>query len=98
DYTSSDPFTSDDSSETSSDSSSDDLSDSLSGYSSSDHSSPALPLETSLSDDVVRGSDEPYSEPDIDLEIQEKINECIAYADDLRAEGIDARVVVKTVA
>ncbi|GJV44319.1 hypothetical protein Tco_1428855 [Tanacetum coccineum] len=45
-----------------------------------------------------QGSNEPYSEPDIDLEIQAEINECIAYADALRAKGIDARVVVKTVA
>ncbi|GJY49532.1 putative reverse transcriptase domain-containing protein [Tanacetum coccineum] len=56
-----------------------------------------IPRETSLRDDVVvKGSDEPYSEPDIDLEIQAEINECIAYADALRAKGIDARVVVKT--
>ncbi|GKA71129.1 hypothetical protein Tco_0777268 [Tanacetum coccineum] len=192
DYSSSNLFTSDDSSETSSDSSSDDLSDSLSGHSSSDHSSPALPSgirsshrlcssvpsiphssaaiterpshssstgpfrkrsrspttsvtisspipgalsptradllpppkrirsfdsatdledcsdessessiprETCLRDDVVvRVSDEPYSEPDIDPEIQAEINEYIAYADALRAEGIDVRVVVETVA
>nr|GEU58464.1 putative reverse transcriptase domain-containing protein [Tanacetum cinerariifolium] len=59
----------------------------------------SVPRETSLKDDVVvRGSDEPYSEPDIDPEIQAEINECIAYAEALRAEGIDARVVFKTVA
>nr|GEV69924.1 putative reverse transcriptase domain-containing protein [Tanacetum cinerariifolium] len=130
DYSSSDLFTSDDSSVTSSDSLLDDLSDSSYGHSSLDHSSPALPLdhlilllirssdsatdledcsdkssesfvpkENSLRDDVViRGSDEPYSEPDIDLEIQAEIYECIAYANALRAEGIDARVVVETVA
>nr|GEV79098.1 hypothetical protein [Tanacetum cinerariifolium] len=46
DYSSLDPFSSDDSSETSSDSSSDDLSDSSSGHSSSDHSSPTLPSGT----------------------------------------------------
>nr|GFD11631.1 hypothetical protein [Tanacetum cinerariifolium] len=46
DYSSSDAFTSDDSSETSSDSSSDDISDSLSGHLSLDHSSPALPSGT----------------------------------------------------
>ncbi|GKB28145.1 hypothetical protein Tco_0867546 [Tanacetum coccineum] len=45
-YSSSDPFTSDDSSETSSDSYSDDLSDSLSSHSYSDHSSLALPSGT----------------------------------------------------
>ncbi|GJU31357.1 putative reverse transcriptase domain-containing protein [Tanacetum coccineum] len=191
DYSSSDPFTSDNSSETSSDSSSDDLSDSSSGHSSSDHSSPALssgtrsnhqlcslvpsiphssdttterlshssfvgpsykrsrppttyvsisspipgalsparadllpppkrirssdsvtdledcldessessvPRETSLRDDVVvKGSDEPHLKHDIDLEIQTEIDECIAYANALRARAIDARVVVETV-
>ncbi|GJX08509.1 hypothetical protein Tco_0196441 [Tanacetum coccineum] len=158
DYSSSDPFTSDDSLETSSD----DLSNSSSSHSYSDNSSPALPSstrsshqlcllvpsiphssaattkrpshpsfagpslkmsrsptisiprsspipgvfsessvprETSLRDDVLfRGSDEPHSEHDIDLEIQIEINECITYADALRAEGIDDRVVVKAVA
>nr|GEX20279.1 hypothetical protein [Tanacetum cinerariifolium] len=55
--------------------------------------------DTSLRDDViVRGSDEPYQEPDIDLEIQAKIDECITYADALRVEGIEARVVVETIA
>ncbi|GJU59025.1 hypothetical protein Tco_1236791 [Tanacetum coccineum] len=59
----------------------------------------SVPRETSLRDDVVvRGSDEPYSEPDIDPEIQAEINECIAYADALRAEGIDARIVGEAVA
>nr|GEW65999.1 hypothetical protein [Tanacetum cinerariifolium] len=109
DYSSSDLFTYDDSSNTSSDSSLDDLSNSSSGHLSLDHPSPALPSdessessvlrETSLRDDVVvKGSEEPYSEPDIDPKIQAKIDECIAYADARIAEGIDARVVVKTVA
>ncbi|GJW33802.1 hypothetical protein Tco_0053834, partial [Tanacetum coccineum] len=58
-----------------------------------------VPRKTSLRDDVdVRGSDEPYSELDIDPEIQAEIDECIAYAHAIRAEGIDARVVIKTVA
>ncbi|GJS15292.1 putative reverse transcriptase domain-containing protein [Tanacetum coccineum] len=58
----------------------------------------SVPRETSLRDDVDgKGSDEPYSEPDIDLEVQVEIDECIAYVDALRAEGIDARVVVETV-
>ncbi|GKG49657.1 hypothetical protein Tco_0518431, partial [Tanacetum coccineum] len=48
-------------------------------------------------DVVVRGSVKPYSELDIDPEIQAEIDECIAFADALRAEGIDARVAVKTV-
>nr|GEY62853.1 putative reverse transcriptase domain-containing protein [Tanacetum cinerariifolium] len=161
-YSSSDLFSSDDSSETLLDSYSNDLSDSSSGHSSSDHSSPrpshtsfagpsckrstsptiyvltpspipralpptradllpppkrirssdsttdlkdysneisesSVPKETSLRDDVVVwGSDEPYSEPDIDLEIQAKIDECIAYVDALSAEGIGVRVVVET--
>nr|GEV87277.1 putative reverse transcriptase domain-containing protein [Tanacetum cinerariifolium] len=47
----------------------------------------SVPRETSLRDDVVvRGSDEPYLEPDIDREIQAKIDECIAYANALRTE------------
>ncbi|GJZ59147.1 hypothetical protein Tco_0614963, partial [Tanacetum coccineum] len=167
DYSSSDLFTSDDSSETSSNFSSDDLSDSLSVLSIplsyaviteiQSHSSSAgpsrkrsrspttfvliyspipgalsparadllptlkrirssvsvtdledcsdesselyVPRETSLRDEVVvKGSDEPYLEPDIDPEIQAEIDEYITYADDIRAEGIYARVVVKTVA
>nr|GEW30367.1 putative reverse transcriptase domain-containing protein [Tanacetum cinerariifolium] len=57
----------------------------------------SVPKETSLRDDVVvRGSDKPYSEPDIDPEIQAKIDECIAYVDALSAEGIGVRVVVET--
>nr|GEW80495.1 hypothetical protein [Tanacetum cinerariifolium] len=56
------------------------------------------PRETSLRDDVIaKGSDEPYLEQDIDLEIQVDINECFAYADALRDRGIDARVVVEAV-
>nr|GFC59411.1 hypothetical protein [Tanacetum cinerariifolium] len=55
--------------------------------------------ETSLRGDViVRGSDEPHLEHDIDPEVQAEIDECIAYADALRDRGIDARVVVETVA
>nr|GFA89296.1 hypothetical protein [Tanacetum cinerariifolium] len=56
------------------------------------------PRETSLMDDViVRGSDEPHLEQDIDPKIQVEIDECIAYADALRDRGIDARVVVEAV-
>nr|GEW74429.1 hypothetical protein [Tanacetum cinerariifolium] len=56
------------------------------------------PRETSLRDDVmVRGSDEPHLERDIDLEIQAEINECIAYADALKDRGIDARIVAEAV-
>ncbi|GJU40780.1 reverse transcriptase domain-containing protein, partial [Tanacetum coccineum] len=54
--------------------------------------------EISLREDaIVRVSDEPHLEQDIDLEIQAEINECIAYADALRDRGIDARVVVEAV-
>nr|GEU94464.1 reverse transcriptase [Tanacetum cinerariifolium] len=46
----------------------------------------SLHRETNLRDDVVvRGSDEPHLEQDINLEIQVEIKECIAYADALRA-------------
>nr|GEX11890.1 hypothetical protein [Tanacetum cinerariifolium] len=58
----------------------------------------SVPRETSLRDDIViRGSVEPHLEQDIDPEIQVEIYECIAYADALRARGIDARVMVKAV-
>nr|GEV24527.1 hypothetical protein [Tanacetum cinerariifolium] len=54
------------------------------------------PRETSLRDAVmVRGSDEPHLEQDIDIEIQVEIDECIAYTDALRDREIDARVVVE---
>ncbi|GJT74954.1 hypothetical protein Tco_1041679 [Tanacetum coccineum] len=54
--------------------------------------------EISLRDDaIVRVSDEPHLEQDIDLEIQAEIDECIAYADALRDRGIDARVAVEAV-
>ncbi|GJU42390.1 putative reverse transcriptase domain-containing protein [Tanacetum coccineum] len=66
---------------------------------SDESSESSVPRENSLRDDIViRGSDEPYSEPDIDPAIQAEIDEYIAYVDALRAEGIDARVVVETVA
>ncbi|GKD57188.1 hypothetical protein Tco_1290575, partial [Tanacetum coccineum] len=56
------------------------------------------PRETSLRDDViVKGSDKPHLEQDIDPEIQAEIDECISYADALRYRGIDARVVVEAV-
>nr|GEW76717.1 reverse transcriptase domain-containing protein [Tanacetum cinerariifolium] len=54
--------------------------------------------ETSLRDDViVKGSDEPHIEQDINLEIQVEIDECITYVNALRDRGIDARVVVEAV-
>nr|GEY64261.1 putative reverse transcriptase domain-containing protein [Tanacetum cinerariifolium] len=56
------------------------------------------PRDSSLRDNViVRGSDEPHLEQDIDPEIQAETDECIAYADTLRDKGIDARVVVEVV-
>ncbi|GJS40847.1 hypothetical protein Tco_0565890 [Tanacetum coccineum] len=56
------------------------------------------PREANLRDDViVRGSDEPHLEQDIDLEIQAEIDECFAYVDALRDREIDARVVVEAV-
>ncbi|GJZ33896.1 hypothetical protein Tco_0579332 [Tanacetum coccineum] len=55
-------------------------------------------VEISLRDDViVRVSDEPHLEQDIDLEIQAKIDECIAYTYAFRDRGIDARVVVEAI-
>nr|GEW12781.1 putative retrotransposon Gag domain-containing protein [Tanacetum cinerariifolium] len=97
--------------EASSDFHSDASFDSSSRHSLSDHSSPDLPStsagpshveddpkETSLRDDVmVRGSDKPYLEQDIDSKIQTEIDECFAYAYALRDRGIDARVVVEAV-
>nr|GEV73283.1 hypothetical protein [Tanacetum cinerariifolium] len=56
------------------------------------------PRETSLRDAVmVRGSDEPHLEQDINPEIKAKIDACIAYADALRDRGIDARFIVEAV-
>ncbi|GKE84069.1 hypothetical protein Tco_1557811, partial [Tanacetum coccineum] len=56
------------------------------------------PREINLRDDaIVRVSDEPHLEQDIDLEIQAEIDEYIAYADALRDRGIDTRVVVEDI-
>ncbi|GJW75078.1 hypothetical protein Tco_0134448, partial [Tanacetum coccineum] len=56
------------------------------------------PREISLRDDaIVRVSNEPHLEQDIDPEIQAEIDECIAYADALRDRGIDAKVVVEAI-
>ncbi|GKF75537.1 hypothetical protein Tco_0224981, partial [Tanacetum coccineum] len=69
------------------------------GVSLDESSESSIPRETGLRVDVdVEGSDEPYSEPDINHDVQVEIDKCIAYAGALRAGGIDARVVVKTVA
>nr|GEW77545.1 hypothetical protein [Tanacetum cinerariifolium] len=67
--------------------------------SSNESSKSSVPKEIGLRVDVdIRDSDEPYLEPNIDPDVQAEINECIAYADALRAEGIDTRVVVETIA
>ncbi|GJT16056.1 putative reverse transcriptase domain-containing protein [Tanacetum coccineum] len=56
------------------------------------------PREISLRDDaIVRVSDEPYLEQDIDPEIQAEIDECFSYTDAFRDRGIDARVIVEAV-
>ncbi|GJZ24117.1 hypothetical protein Tco_0561576 [Tanacetum coccineum] len=39
---------------------------------------------------------EPYTEPDVDSDIQADIDECIAYADAIRSRGTDDRDVVET--
>ncbi|GJX61382.1 hypothetical protein Tco_0294282 [Tanacetum coccineum] len=58
---------------------------------------PYVPREVGLGVDI-EDSYEPYTDPDINSEIQADINECIAYADAIRARGMDDRDVVKTVA
>ncbi|GJX52784.1 hypothetical protein Tco_0281153 [Tanacetum coccineum] len=45
-----------------------------------------------------KDSCEPYIEPDTDSDIQENIDECIAYADAIRARGMDDRDVVEIAA
>ncbi|GKF09668.1 hypothetical protein Tco_0043892, partial [Tanacetum coccineum] len=56
------------------------------------------PREITLRDDaIVRVSDEPHLEQDIDPKIHAEIDECFAYADAFRDRGIDARVVVEVV-
>ncbi|GKD92464.1 hypothetical protein Tco_1372301, partial [Tanacetum coccineum] len=98
------PIPHDSSSGASSDFHSDASSDPSSRHSLSDHSSPDLPnvevdpRKTSLRDDaIVKGSDEPHLEQDIDTEIQAEIDECFTYTDALKDIGIDARVVVEAV-
>ncbi|GJZ51400.1 hypothetical protein Tco_0605915 [Tanacetum coccineum] len=59
----------------------------------------SVPRETGSRVDVdVEGSNEPYSKPDTDPDVQAKIDECTAYADALKAGGINAKVVVEIVA
>ncbi|GKE62637.1 hypothetical protein Tco_1513004, partial [Tanacetum coccineum] len=58
---------------------------------------PYVPREVGLGVDV-EDSYEPYTEPDVDSDIQADIDACIAFADDLRARGTDDRDVVETAA
>ncbi|GJV34487.1 hypothetical protein Tco_1394887 [Tanacetum coccineum] len=51
--------------------------------------------ETRLGVDI-EDSYEPYTKPDIDFDIQADIDECIAYADAIRARGIDDMDVIET--
>ncbi|GKE55912.1 hypothetical protein Tco_1495097 [Tanacetum coccineum] len=55
---------------------------------------PYVPREVGLRVDV-EDSYEPYIEPDIDSDIQGDINECITYANAIRARGMDDRDVVE---
>nr|GEZ79685.1 hypothetical protein [Tanacetum cinerariifolium] len=45
---------------------------------------------------VIEDSYEPYTELDVDFNIQVDIDACIAFANDLRARRTDDRVVVET--
>ncbi|GKF92819.1 hypothetical protein Tco_0279538, partial [Tanacetum coccineum] len=54
-----------------------------------------VPREVGLGVDV-EDNYEPYIEPDIDLDVQAYIDECIAYADAIRARGMDDIDVVET--
>ncbi|GJS44236.1 hypothetical protein Tco_0569279 [Tanacetum coccineum] len=56
-----------------------------------------VPKEVGLGMDV-EDSYEPYTEPDIDSDVQADINECTVYADAIRARGMDDRYVVETAA
>ncbi|GKB39518.1 hypothetical protein Tco_0884460 [Tanacetum coccineum] len=58
---------------------------------------PYVPIEVGLGVDV-EDSYEPYTEPDINSDIQEDIDECITYVDAIRARGMDDRDVVETAA
>ncbi|GKA63803.1 hypothetical protein Tco_0763409 [Tanacetum coccineum] len=58
---------------------------------------PYVPIEAGLGVDV-EDSYKPYTEPDIDTDIQADIDECIAYVDAIRARGMDDRDVVETAA
>ncbi|GJS46424.1 hypothetical protein Tco_0596545 [Tanacetum coccineum] len=65
--------------------------------SSEDGYEPYIPREVGLGVDF-EDSCEPYTEPDIDSDILADIDECITYADAIRARGMDDRDVVETTA
>ncbi|GJZ20486.1 hypothetical protein Tco_0557076 [Tanacetum coccineum] len=65
--------------------------------SSEDGYEPYVPREVGLGVDV-EDNYEPYTEPDVDSDVQAYIDECIAYADAIRARGMDDRAMVKTTA
>ncbi|GKA09544.1 putative reverse transcriptase domain-containing protein [Tanacetum coccineum] len=56
-----------------------------------------VPREVGLGVDV-EDSSEPYTQPDVDSNVQADIDECIAYADAIRARGIDDRDAIETAA
>nr|GEZ17558.1 reverse transcriptase domain-containing protein [Tanacetum cinerariifolium] len=58
---------------------------------------PYVPREIRLGADV-EDSYEPYTEPDIDPDVQANINACMMFADDIAARGMDVRVEMGTVA
>nr|GEV68303.1 hypothetical protein [Tanacetum cinerariifolium] len=58
---------------------------------------PYVPREVALGVDV-EDNYEPYTEPDVDSDIQVDIDTCIAFADDLKAIGTDVISMVKTAA
>ncbi|GKC17186.1 hypothetical protein Tco_1013968 [Tanacetum coccineum] len=71
--------------------------DSPSRHSSSGHSSPDSPSLSLARADLLPPPKRIRSFDSV-TDLKEEIDECIAYADSLRAGGIDARVVVETVA
>ncbi|GKC35762.1 putative reverse transcriptase domain-containing protein [Tanacetum coccineum] len=56
-----------------------------------------IPREVGLGVDV-KDSSEPYTKPDVDSDVQANIDECIAYANVIRARGMDVRDAVETTA
>ncbi|GJR41125.1 MAK10-like protein [Tanacetum coccineum] len=58
---------------------------------------PYIPREIGLGVDV-EDNYEPYTEPDIDLDVQADVDACIAFVDDIEARGTDVRVEIRTAA